>query len=72
MRILAENPDFVIIAPYAPRFPFEIWILPKRHDSATSRMPENANTRISQAILQTSATQADRVLDFPAYNSGHS
>jgi len=26
-----ENKDFVAFTPYASRFPFEIWILPKRH-----------------------------------------
>ncbi len=28
-RIVAENEDFITLAPYAPRFPFETWILPK-------------------------------------------
>lgn len=32
-RIIAESADFVAIAPYAPRFPFETWLLPKRHRS---------------------------------------
>jgi UDPglucose--hexose-1-phosphate uridylyltransferase len=32
-RVIAESADFVAIAPYAPRFPFETWILPKRHRS---------------------------------------
>ena len=30
-RIVAENPEFLCVTPYAPRFPFEMWILPKRH-----------------------------------------
>ena len=30
-RLIAENADMVAVAPYAPRFPFETWILPKRH-----------------------------------------
>ena len=33
LRVIAESADFVAIAPYAPRFPFETWILPKRHRS---------------------------------------
>ncbi|MFA4874101.1 MAG: galactose-1-phosphate uridylyltransferase, partial [bacterium] len=32
-RIVTENEDFLAICPYAPRFPFETWILPKRHDA---------------------------------------
>ncbi len=32
-RVVAETEHFVTLAPYAPRFPFETWILPKRHES---------------------------------------
>jgi UDPglucose--hexose-1-phosphate uridylyltransferase len=32
-RVIAESADFVAIAPYAPRFPFETWLLPKHHGS---------------------------------------
>src|SRR5262249_25899566 len=32
-RVILENPDFVAVSPYAPRFPFETWLLPKRHQS---------------------------------------
>jgi UDPglucose--hexose-1-phosphate uridylyltransferase len=30
-RIVAESPAFVALCPYASRFAFETWILPKRH-----------------------------------------
>jgi UDPglucose--hexose-1-phosphate uridylyltransferase len=30
-RVIAESSDFIALAPYAPRFPFESWLLPKRH-----------------------------------------
>lgn len=30
-RIVTENNDFIALCPYAPRFPFETWILPKYH-----------------------------------------
>ena len=32
-RVIAESADFVALAPYAPRFPFETWLMPKRHRS---------------------------------------
>ncbi|MFH1855447.1 MAG: galactose-1-phosphate uridylyltransferase [bacterium] len=32
-RVLFENDNFIAFTFYAARFPFEIWILPKRHDS---------------------------------------
>ena len=30
-RVILENADIVALAPYAPRFPFETWLVPKRH-----------------------------------------
>ncbi|MBV9339500.1 MAG: galactose-1-phosphate uridylyltransferase [Acidobacteria bacterium] len=67
VRIVAENDDFLTLAPYAPRFPFETWILPKQHESAfensSSRMFENLAKAI-RALLN----KADQVLDSPAYN----
>ncbi len=32
-RIILETDHFVAFAPYAARFPFETWILPKKHSS---------------------------------------
>ena len=33
-RVIHENADMLALAPYAPRFPFETWILPRRHGVA--------------------------------------
>src|SRR3989441_1273721 len=33
-RIVSENAHFVSFEPFAPRFPFETWILPRSHISA--------------------------------------
>jgi UDPglucose--hexose-1-phosphate uridylyltransferase len=32
-RLIDENEHFVTVAPYAPRFPYETWLVPKRHSS---------------------------------------
>ncbi len=37
-RLIAENEDFVAITPFASRFPFEMAVLPKAHNSAFSRI----------------------------------
>jgi UDPglucose--hexose-1-phosphate uridylyltransferase len=34
VRVVAENGDFIAITPFAPRSPFEMWILPKAHSSS--------------------------------------
>ena len=67
VRVVSENSDFLTIAPYAPRFPFETWILPKRHESAF----EHSSTQMFESLavaLKTLVAKADRVLDNPPYN----
>lgn len=65
-RVIYENSDYVALAPFAPRSPFETWILPKKH--ASSFGPAN-NSFVNLAhILQTVLKQMDRILDMPPYN----
>ncbi len=33
VRIVAENDEAIAFCPFAPRFAYEIWVLPKRHES---------------------------------------
>jgi UDPglucose--hexose-1-phosphate uridylyltransferase len=33
-RVVCQNDQFITITPFAPRTPFEMWILPKKHSSA--------------------------------------
>jgi UDPglucose--hexose-1-phosphate uridylyltransferase len=67
VRVVGENEQFVILAPYAPRFPFETWILPKRHESAF----ENSSSAMFEDLaraLKSLLAKAHNVLDNPAYN----
>ena len=67
IRVVGENNEFVTLAPFAPRFPFETWILPKRHESAFENSSSQMYADLSRA-LKNLLTRADRVLDNPAYN----
>jgi UDPglucose--hexose-1-phosphate uridylyltransferase len=67
IRVAAENQDFVALSPYAPRFPFETWILPKRHESSFENSPSNLYENLSR-MLRTILNKAIQVLDSPAYN----
>jgi UDPglucose--hexose-1-phosphate uridylyltransferase len=40
VRVVIENREFIAITPFASRFPFEIWILPKNHSSAFEDIPD--------------------------------
>src|SRR6266404_4888290 len=67
VRVVAENQDFVTLAPYAPRFPFETWLLPKRHESAFENSPSHLYENLA-AALKSVLIRVDVVLAKPAYN----
>ena len=66
-RIVAENADFLAITPYASRFSFETWILPKKHDSHFENMPEAAAGALA-GVLKVSLTKLSASLDGLSYN----
>lgn len=65
-RVIYENDQYVAISPFAPREPFETWILPKKHESNFSP-PDKSFSGLAE-ILQRTLRQIDRVLDAPPYN----
>ena len=66
-RLVEENDHFAAIMPFAPRFPFETWILPKRHMSHYEFMPDELLPHFA-AILKGVAGRLERVLNRPPYN----
>jgi UDPglucose--hexose-1-phosphate uridylyltransferase len=67
VRVITQNEHFLAIAPYAPRFPFETWLLPKQHSSAfeLNQSPIYASlARLAKDVLM----RIDSVLARPAYN----
>ena len=66
-RVIQENAEVVAIAPYAPRFAFETWLLPKRHGSRFEEAPTQdyeGLARMLKAVLQ----RMDRALETPPLN----
>ena len=66
-RIVAENSEFLSFAPFASRFPFEIWILPKKHISSFERTPE-WTYRLMAEIVSETFQKLDKALICPPYN----
>ncbi|MFN3323069.1 MAG: galactose-1-phosphate uridylyltransferase [Bryobacteraceae bacterium] len=66
-RVVLETDHFVVIAPYAPRFPFECWILPRRHNSHFEASEAAAYQNLAW-VLRTTLRKIDRVLERPPYN----
>ena len=66
-RMVADNGDMVAIAPYAPRFPFETWILPKRHQSLFEDAPRHEYASLAR-MLRDLLRRMNRMLLSPPYN----
>jgi UDPglucose--hexose-1-phosphate uridylyltransferase len=66
-RLIAENADMVAIAPYAPRFPFETWILPKRHQAVYEDSPRHEYGSLAR-LLGDVLRRMNRTLESPPYN----
>ena len=67
VRVIGENEQFIAIAPYAPRFPFETWLLPKKHSSSFELQPDSEYGNLAK-LLGNILSRLDVVLDRPAYN----
>jgi UDPglucose--hexose-1-phosphate uridylyltransferase len=66
-RVIHENAEVIALAPYAPRFPFETWLLPRSHGARFedgSRQTYENLARMIKAVLQ----RMNRALEDPAYN----
>jgi UDPglucose--hexose-1-phosphate uridylyltransferase len=66
-RMILESHGFVAVAPFAPRFPFETWILPWRHRSAFEDSTEE-ELRGLASILGEFLRRMNRVLGDPPFN----
>ena len=66
-RVIHENADVVALAPYAPRFPFETWILPRSHGSRFEEAPRQVYESMAR-MLKSVLMRMDRALESPPYN----
>lgn len=67
VRLVHENDDFVVFAPYAPRSPFETWIVPRRHESNFEAESKERLVSCAQA-LRTTLRRLSAALGDVAYN----
>lgn len=66
-RVVAETDRFVVIEPWASRFPFETWILPRTHQSHFELL-DGADLQGLAWVLRSTLRKLDRVLERPPYN----
>ena len=66
-RIVVENSSFLAFCPYAPRYAFETWIIPKEHSADFANIYEATQAHLAQ-ILQDVLKRVKKVLGNPSYN----
>ena len=66
-RVVLEEDGIVAITPFAPRFPFEVWILPKKHRPDFSRIDEEEKKNLA-VVLKKILTKLKSLLNDPPYN----
>jgi len=66
-RIIDENESFILFCPFVSRFPYEMWIMPKRHESHfTSLLKEEVKPL--GIILRNAMKKLKKLLNDPPYN----
>jgi UDPglucose--hexose-1-phosphate uridylyltransferase len=66
-RVVLDTPHFLTFAPFASRFPFEMWILPKNHNSHYENIQKSEVDDLG-TVLKTILLKLEQALDKPAYN----
>ncbi|QDT63224.1 galactose-1-phosphate uridylyltransferase [Calycomorphotria hydatis] len=66
-RIVYDTPGFLVFCPYASRFPFETWIVPKQHGSHYEDIQRQQLEELG-AVLKTTLGKLELALDDPPYN----
>ncbi|MGA8753831.1 galactose-1-phosphate uridylyltransferase [Candidatus Deferrimicrobium sp.] len=67
VRIVEETGEFLAFSPYAPRFPFETWIVPKRHQCAYE-MIEGDQAKALASVFRRTLRRLNLALENPPFN----
>lgn len=67
VRVITQNDHFIAIVPYAPRSPFEMWVLPKKHASSYTTT-DDESFRSLTAIFSECMRRLDKCIPNVPYN----
>lgn len=68
-RFIYENHDFIAFAPWASIYPFEFWLLPKKHRCTLLQLEEKEKNHLAQALKICLGGLA-KILNDPPYSYG--
>lgn len=66
-RLVYENEFFVAFAPFASRFPFEVWLMPRRHEYGFQQLPDEERIQMARC-LKDILMRLRKTLNDPPYN----
>jgi UDPglucose--hexose-1-phosphate uridylyltransferase len=66
-RVVVDNPDYLAIEPFAPRFPFETWIVPKAHHASFEQSFQGNYFSLAR-IMKETLMRIHVTLSSPPYN----
>lgn len=66
-RVVHTTPRLVAICPFASRFPYETWILPRAHQASFESTPVDLMSELSALMLEI-LRQLESLVPCPAYN----
>lgn len=67
IRVVCQNEDFITITPFAPRTPFEMWVLPKRHTSSYRNQSDSFLFNLAEIFSET-LQRLDKCIPDVPYN----
>jgi len=67
IRVIAQSDHFIAIAPFASRFPFEAWVLPKAHSPHFEDISNDMAISLANLLKETLRRQSKALSD-PPYN----
>ncbi len=67
VRVITETRDFISFEPFAPRFPFETWILPKKHSPEFLNITKEESQDLAK-ILKETLLKIKKALNDPPFN----
>jgi len=66
-RLLTENDEFIVVAPFASNFPFQLAIYPKKHNHSFETVNDSLFHELAEMIRE-ALGRINGVLESPAYN----
>ena len=67
-RVVSSTARYIALAPFAPRFPFETWILPMARRSAFHTIDDDGELMELAEVIKDTLARLNAALDSPPYN----